>query len=584
MAAWQGWLLILAAGGLATWLFFRKVRPPRVAVPSLLLWRRVLDQSRALSWWERVRRAVSLVATILLAVALAIALVRPEPSVAASAGGRMLIVLDSSWSMLAKTSSGRTRWARAQAQARALAASAAGDLVTLATTADGVVEGPTADVALIESAIDRAVPSGGEETDWPRVTEAGVVHFITDGSIGRPHDQTTIVHSVYESAANVAITAFEARPAMSSEATGEAYLEIVNFAAVAQKVRVTIARGSTSLFDQPVDMAAGEAIHQSIPIRDGGAAADARLQARISAPSDNLAIDDVAVASVAGAQPMAVTVVSDDPAPLTALLSRFPFVQATFVTTAAYRAGNADAVIFDRWLPPNAPSQPALCIAPPAASWLGKPGVEEKQPRWMTAGTHPVVFGVDPLTVDIKRAHAYDGDGLEPVARSVNGTPLVVVLDRPDRRFVALTFGFGDSNLTGAPAFPVLMANALEWLARPADGAGRRPGWISLPASTTRLTAPDGKAVSLTRLGMSVAAQVTTPGFYVADAAGSHRLIAVNIGDPQVSNLARTTLTSSTTAADDAAGFGRPWWLYALGLAFALAAAEWWTWQRRITV
>jgi hypothetical protein len=281
---------------------------------------------------------------------------------------------------------------------------------------------------------------------------------------------------------------------------------------------------------------------------------------------------------------MAVTVVSDDPAPLTALLSRFPFLQPTFVTTAAYRAGSADAVIFDRWLPPAAPSQPALCIVPPAASWLGKPGAEEKQPRWITPGTHPVVVGVDPLTVDIKRARAYDGDGLEPVARSASGTPLVLVLDRPDRRLVTLTFGFADSNLASAPAFPVLMANALEWLARPTDEGGRRPGWISLPASTTRLTAPDGKAVPLTRVGTSVAAPVTTPGFYVADAAGSHRLIAVNIGDPQVSNLAHTTLAPGTIADQGAAGFGRPWWLYALGLAFALAAAEWWTWQRRITV
>ena len=41
-------------------------------VPSLVLWQRVLDQARHLTWWERVRRAVSLAATILIAVALAI--------------------------------------------------------------------------------------------------------------------------------------------------------------------------------------------------------------------------------------------------------------------------------------------------------------------------------------------------------------------------------------------------------------------------------------------------------------------------------------------------------------------------------
>ena len=47
---------------LAAWLFLRKLRPPRMLVPSLLLWRRVLDEPRELTLWERIRRAVSLVA------------------------------------------------------------------------------------------------------------------------------------------------------------------------------------------------------------------------------------------------------------------------------------------------------------------------------------------------------------------------------------------------------------------------------------------------------------------------------------------------------------------------------------------
>ena len=69
MAAWQAILLVAAAGAAAVWLFRLKIRPPRVSVPSLLLWRRVFDQARELTWWERVRRAVSLAATVALAIA-----------------------------------------------------------------------------------------------------------------------------------------------------------------------------------------------------------------------------------------------------------------------------------------------------------------------------------------------------------------------------------------------------------------------------------------------------------------------------------------------------------------------------------
>ena len=63
--------------------FCRKLRPPRMLVPSLLLWQRVLDEPRELTLWERIRRAVSLVLTILIAVALALAVTRPAPRSAA---------------------------------------------------------------------------------------------------------------------------------------------------------------------------------------------------------------------------------------------------------------------------------------------------------------------------------------------------------------------------------------------------------------------------------------------------------------------------------------------------------------------
>ena len=120
MPAWQAWLLVAAVGAFAAWLFFRKVRPPRIDVPSLLLWRRVFDQARAVTWWEKVRRAVSLVATVLVAILLALAVARPAPRVNATGRGRLLVVLDSSTSMSAKTSDGRTRWQHAVAMARRL--------------------------------------------------------------------------------------------------------------------------------------------------------------------------------------------------------------------------------------------------------------------------------------------------------------------------------------------------------------------------------------------------------------------------------------------------------------------------------
>src|SRR4029079_8254927 len=140
LTAWQGAAVLIGAGALATALFFIKLRPPRILIPSLSLWQRVLGASRELTLWERIRRAVSLVVTIAIAIVLALAVLRPSRigGSGAAARGRTLIVLDSSWSMRAKPHGREPRWERAVAEARRIAASS--DQVAIATTADGLVQ------------------------------------------------------------------------------------------------------------------------------------------------------------------------------------------------------------------------------------------------------------------------------------------------------------------------------------------------------------------------------------------------------------------------------------------------------------
>jgi von Willebrand factor type A domain len=583
MAAWQALLLVAGAAAAAAWIFLIKIKPPRVHVPSLLFWRRVLDQKRDETWWERFRRAVSLAATILIAVALAMAVTRPGPRAATSSRGRMLIVIDSSWSMLANTSRGGTRWDRAIREARALAASAGGDDIALATTADGIVEGPTSDLALIETALERLAPSGGATAPWPRVGGADVVHFLTDGSHVRPLDRSVVVHSVYEAAPNVAITAFDARPVFAGgAAAAEAYLEIANYSERPQQARVTITRGTAVAFDQRVSLAAGELVRQVAPLAATGGP---RLMARITAPSDALPLDNEAVAWIQGAEPLTVVVVSERPSAVAQLLKRDPAVRVVEMAPASYQPGKEDVVVFDRWVPPAPPGRPALVVAPQPSSWINRAPAEEKNPRWSESGQHPVLEGVDPLTVDIKRTSAYDGPGHTVIARSERGTPLVSVIDLPDRRAVVLGFSVADSNLAFAPAFPVIVGNALEWLARPTFDATGQSGPVTLPASVTRVVSSDGTVVPLLRAGDRIVVSLRKPGLYRVEAGGARGVVAVNVGDPEVSNLGRSTLAAGAkTVLPVGLGSGRPWWIYGLLVAFVLVAVEWWTWQRRITV
>jgi hypothetical protein len=578
MTAWQAAALLAGALAASWWLFRMKVRPPRRRVPSLLLWRRVVARPEDRSWWERVRRAVSLAATLLVAVLLAFAVTRPGPRAAAGTSGRLLIVLDASWSMRARTPEGDTRWERAVAGARALALSAAAE-VALATTADGLVEGPTSDTALLSTAFDRLEPAGGEGLVWPKVDGVEATHFFTDGAIVRPIDDATVVHSVFRPAPNVGITAFGARPGTSVAAGPSAYLEVANYAPAAQRVHLTVTRGAAVAIDRWLDLQAGEVSREVIPLDPAGGAT---LRARVTAPENALDVDDEAVAWLSTGDPIDVAVVSDAPEVWAELFGHDPTVRATFIQPSEFRPVSTAVFVFDRWAPPDAPARPALYLAPPERPWLSRVGRDEIAPEWTSSEPHPVLNGVDPLMLEIVKSRRYEGPAVKPIAASASGTPLVSVLDG-EVRGVVVGFSTADSNLTSVPAFPVLVGNALDWLARPAAGALRAPGPVELPARTTRVTSPDGELVPLVRAGDRTLARLRAPGLFLVEAGGSQSVIGVNVGNPAIANLLRTNLPDANQAPIGGLA-GRPWWIYAAACAFALLLAEWWTWQRRITV
>jgi Ca-activated chloride channel family protein len=586
------WLLLIAAAALAAASFFIKLRPPRILIPSLSLWQRVLDASTEMTLWERIRRTVSLVLTIVIAVALALSVVRPSRigGTAAAGRGRTLIVLDSSWSMRAKTNARDTRWDRAIAEARRIAASS--DQVAIATTAEGLVQGLTDDSVLVDSALGRLSPSAFGDTSWPTVSGVQAVHFITDGAVSHHLDRSIIIHSVFEPVSNVAITAFDVRPSLTAvrrapdSQVGTAYLEIANFASKRQTVHITMFRGTAKIADTRTDLAMGEAYRQILPLPRQG---DPALHAHVDAPDNALDVDDDGYAWIARARPLSVVVVGDHTEWLKRLLTGDADIRPTFVAPAGYRPSREDVTIFDRWAPAALPPQPALYFAPPDDTpWLVAGGEaaarEERRPRWESPGDHDVLRGVDPLTLRIDRARSCESAVLTPVARSSRGTPLVCVAEASDRRAVVVGFGPSDSNLATAPAFPVLVANAIEWLGRPENrDLSLRPGLTTF-TGPARITRDDGESIPLTQLTTSAFGVLSAPGLYTIESAGARNTIAVNAADPQRSNVARTTLASNTSAAAPRTPLERPWWLACALAAFALAFAEWWTWQRRLTV
>ena len=378
LAPWIAWLLIAAATATTAAVFTIRPRARRQVVASLILWTRVVGEAHGRSLWQRLRWAISMMVTVGIAAAIAAALAGPAPRTESQSPGRALLVLDSSWSMRARTPSGATRWGRAIADAHALVSGVGGARDRHRHHRRGSRAGANrrsrADPPRARRSAAERQCGGVVAADCRRGVDA-----LLHGWRGRAPAalQTSSVHSVFTPAANVAVTAFDVEPVAAS-GDAEISLDVSNFAAEPQVVHVTVTRGAGVLLDQSLTIRAGASHRESMAVPLQG---EAGFRAHVSAGANALDIDDDAVAWLWSAKPLRVGVVGTA-SRVPALLARDATMRVSVVDPAAYADAGADVWIFDRWLPAGAPTRPALIIDPPASPWLGARGAPEDLPVW----------------------------------------------------------------------------------------------------------------------------------------------------------------------------------------------------------
>src|SRR5437667_2563411 len=113
-------LLAFLITGVIVALYFLKLRHRRVFVSSSILWRRVLDERQSHLLWEKLRKIVSIVIAVTIALLIAMSLARPEMESLTGKNERVVVVLDTSPTMNTHTADGQTRWRHAVDRARVL--------------------------------------------------------------------------------------------------------------------------------------------------------------------------------------------------------------------------------------------------------------------------------------------------------------------------------------------------------------------------------------------------------------------------------------------------------------------------------
>jgi hypothetical protein len=588
-ATWQVWTVAAMTAAAVAWLFFLKLRHPRRAVPSLVLWQRALEQERPQSVLERLRRLISLL--IILAVAWLLALAPGRPaSVAAGRRPRpVTIAIDTAASMAARTRDGRTRIDLAKDRAREIIAEAGpAAAIGLIDTGGRVSSAAGAPRVELLRALDRIAVRPGADRIPAIAEEDGDLIVITDGVRRRPWPSRAERVSVFEPAVNVRLAAFDVRPLPAQPMAYQAYVEIVNESPAEQRVTFALrdARQERSL--REIVLAPGGTYRDVLNL---SGLAPGELHATVAASGDALALDDEAAAYLPLTSPIETLLVTEGNPPLETTLGLDPLVDLTTVRPSGLaKAPRADVIIFDRFTPAAAPASPALLVHPSAASWL-TPAVRigEDVPRpavraWDTS--HPLLQFVSDTDIRIDRTARLDIVSGAPAVRVVaaaDTTPLIVAAEGPVR-FVIVGFDLRETDLPFQVGFPMLVRNAVVWLAGVRAPLVAAAGTVRVPWPDAAIRAHDGRAVPARRVLEDTVFEAAGPGLFFAHRGEERVPIVVGLDEAATGVNASEFAGQAPAAASSTTTGGREWWPVMLAVAFALAALEWVTFHRRLTL
>jgi hypothetical protein len=243
--------------------------------------------------------------------------------------------------------------------------------------------------------------------------------------------------------------------------------------------------------------------------------------------------------------------------------------------------------ILEGALPAQLPAGSLLLVNPSGDLLRSEGELLDLPPPGATAD-HPLLEGINLHPLLVRRAQQLAPvSWLEPLVQTEQG-PLLLVGELGGRRIAVLPFDPHDSNLPTLAAFPLLMANLVEWLDPLAGVAAPRPGApVSLPPGS-QVRTPDQRTLTVGEAG--VFADTETPGLYeVSGGPRAGLLFAVNLTDEAESavapqphpELARQALPEAAAAEPIQVPRQELWWPLT-GLALALLGGEWllYCWKR----
>lgn len=604
-------------------LYMLKLRRRRVEISSILLWQMLLRDRQANTPWQRLRRNLLLFLQLLILACLVLALSRPAIPSASIASGSLVVLMDGSASMTALEGSS-TRFEASRVAVRELIRDLGSDemmTLILVRAQPVVLAASQVDKHRLYDALDQAEPAQGP-ANWEaalalaagaasQTSSNNTILIVSDGGIpqanlpGLPGDVRYL--PIGATGENLALTALALRPAGGS---AELFASVKNYGQHEQQALLSIYANDDLLEAQSLTIPAGAEKSLTLSgLPDTQAVYFARLtpvqQAQPDASAeqfnDALELDNTAYAVYQPPRAGRLLLVSPGNIFLEQVLAALPSITpyqyvAQDESAIQLPEDSFDCYVFDGVLPESLPAGNFLLINPPSNELFAVTGsFAPHQPAYLPS--HPLTAQLDWSNVHIAQAGTLQAPAWAETLVEVDGKPIVFVGETAGHRLAVLMFDLHQSDLPLQVAFPILIANLIDYLVPsygfPAQNA-ILPGDTLLIRSQPSVdqvvvVSPSGKTFTYPASSSGILfADTHELGLYAVnylqEGAQSAEYFAVNLFDPLESDIqprASLTVGRMTIQASAADRLSlRELWPWISALALFILLIEWWVYHR----
>ncbi len=672
MLNWWQWTLLALVPPAIIALYFLKLKRYPLEIPSTYLWHRSIEDIHVNTIWQKLRRNLLLFLQLLLIALAILALLRPGWRSEKLLGDRFIFMVDNSASMQATdTKASRLEKAK-RVSAEFVELMNPGDVAMLVSFADTArieqmftdnrrqllrglerIEPTQRSTSLVEalkvaSGLANPGRSAPDSTDV-QVAEAmpATLYIFSDGKFEPTTDPLGNLFPMYKpigtsGASNVGIMVFNVRRNEAKPDQLQAFAQVRNFGSEPASVELELwVDDELNIDAKRTTIAAGEtqSFHSDLGVLDTG-----KLELRVVATGDDLALDDKAWAVISPPSRAKVLVVTPGNQPLTLAMATDAAAEFAEVTVQTpdflveedgpYRQqaaiGAYDLVIYDRCRPEKMPQANTLFIdalppikirkasdaepaEPDAGEELWKRGASAGSPRIIDVDpAHPLTQWIDMSDVLIVRGTPLEVPPGGSVLMDSHLGPMLVVAPREEYEDVVLGFALvsDEADDTGSvqhyvnttwharASFPTFIFNMLHYLGdiRTASGmASIRPGQPRMLESPDvgkplKVVTPSGKKIRLPKSELGKFNFTQTGELGVYEVFLEDELLeqfAVNLFHPLESDIA--TRKDIEVGRVPVAGKGEDWeisrrelWRLLLLIGLGVLLFEWYVFHRRV--